>query len=243
MCLFPWCSTEPAEYQYTEYRQSVAHQELVWSQSWYSSVVEKGMLLVLLKFVHNAYIVLLQAVDRHLLSFFLLMFSVFYSFGWSLVLMYVESVSGETTGKCILGVVFERHILFTYICLQEQIPKALCMPVYGSWRDHRGFIALKWDDVLSSKHCFNWLACDFYSMSFVICYFLSCCILSVYFNIYTALLACFSCVRTKNWLMRSPFSVCVCMCSHTHGCGSFCQLTSVYETDYDSFPTEATHYL
>jgi hypothetical protein len=50
VCLFPWCSTEPAEYQYTnEYRQSVPHQEPGWSQSRHSGVTEKGMLLVLLK--------------------------------------------------------------------------------------------------------------------------------------------------------------------------------------------------
>jgi len=98
------------------------------------------------------------------------------------------------------------------------------MLVCGLWRDHRGFTALKWDDVLLSKHCFNLLACDFYSKSFVFCYFLSCCILSVYFNIYTTLLACFSCVRTKNWPMSSPCCVCVCVClhvcSHAHGCVS-----------------------
>jgi hypothetical protein len=46
--------------------------------------------------------------------------------------MNVEIVLGKTAGKCILGVVFERHILFTYVCLQEQIPKALCMPVYDN---------------------------------------------------------------------------------------------------------------
>lgn len=50
VCLFPWFSTEPAEYQHAnEYCQSIPRQELGWSESRRCGVTEEGKLLVLLK--------------------------------------------------------------------------------------------------------------------------------------------------------------------------------------------------